>query len=130
MTAAVPQILVVEDDAGLQKLVKTALEGAGYKVHQAYDGQEGLQAALELIPDLILLDIMMPKLDGRDVLVRLKKESTTSAIPVVILSARTMELDRRVGLELGADDYMEKPFTISKLLKHVKARLWRAQEQS
>jgi two-component system phosphate regulon response regulator PhoB len=116
-------ILVVEDDRDLQRLFRDILSKNGYRIEQAFDGRAGLEAALADPPDLILLDIMLPELDGRDVLGELKKRDATRDVPVIIISARGSQADRRVALELGADDYLDKPFSTRMLLSRVAYKL-------
>jgi two-component system phosphate regulon response regulator PhoB len=116
-------ILVVEDDRDLQGLFFDILGKNGYRVEQAFDGRAGLEAALAEPPDLVLLDIMLPELDGRDVLVELKKHEATREVPVIIISARGSQADRRVALELGADDYLDKPFSTRMLLSRLAYKL-------
>jgi len=116
-------LLVVEDDRDLQRLFRDILVKQGYRVEQAFDGRAGLEAALRDPPDLILLDIMLPELDGRDVLGELKKRDATREVPVIIISARGSQSDRRLALELGADDYLDKPFSTRMLLSRVAYKL-------
>lgn len=116
-------ILVVEDDRDLQRLFSDVLQKNGYRVAQAYDGRSGLEAALAAPPDLILLDIMLPELDGRDVLAELKSHDATRDVPVIVISARGAQTDRRVALELGADDYLDKPFSTRMLLSRLAYKL-------
>ena len=116
-------LLVVEDDRDLQRLFRDILSKSGYRVEQAFDGRSGLEAALKEPPDLILLDIMLPELDGRDVLAELKKHEPTREVPVIIISARGAQSDRRLALELGADDYLDKPFSTRMLLSRVAYKL-------
>lgn len=111
-----PCLLIVDDDRDLNELVKRCALREGYVVHQAYDGGAALESIKALHPDLVLLDITMPVLDGRDVLRRLKADPDTREVSVVVFSARGDQTDRRVGLELGADDYIEKPFNLAQLM--------------
>ena len=119
------KILVVEDERPLVKIIKFNLEQDGHAVITAADGEAGLAAARAESPDLVILDVMLPKLDGHEVCRRLRKESR---VPVLILTARKDELDRVLGLELGADDYVTKPFSVRELRARVKAILRRAGE--
>ena len=121
-------ILVVEDELSIATLLKYNLEQAGYNVELAHDGQTGLDMALSLKPDLLLLDVMLPKLDGMDVCkeIRMHKMNT----PIIMLTARDDEFDKVLGLELGADDYVTKPFSLMELLARIKAFLRRAPEAS
>jgi DNA-binding response OmpR family regulator len=117
------KILVVDDELKMVKLVRTYLEGAGFKVVVAYDGQEALTVFRHEQPDLIVLDLMMPKIDGLDVARTIRR---TSDVPIVMLTARAEEADRLIGLELGADDYVVKPFSPRELVARVRAVLRRA----
>lgn len=115
-------ILVVEDEISLQETLAYNLKKQGYQVHTASTGTLALQSARELKPDLILLDIMLPEMDGFEVCRTLRQEMNT---PVLMLTARDDEIDRVVGLEVGADDYLTKPFSMRELLARVKAMLRR-----
>ena len=115
-------ILVVEDEARIVKLVRDYLERAGYDVLVAYDGETALTLARRDQPDLIILDLMLPGVDGLDVCRRLRRES---GVPIIMLTARVEEADRIVGLELGADDYVTKPFSPRELVARVRATLRR-----
>jgi DNA-binding response OmpR family regulator len=108
-------------------LLRVATE-QGYRVLQAFDGEEALRLVTADRPDLLLLDIMMPRLDGRDVLRRLKGDPATARLPVIVFSARGDHSDRLVGLELGADDYIEKPFDIDALLRRIEYLIWKSRE--
>jgi two-component system alkaline phosphatase synthesis response regulator PhoP len=119
-------ILVVDDEARIVKLVRDYLERAGYHVIDARDGETALQLARREKPDLIVLDLMLPAVDGFDVCRRLRKES---GVPIIMLTARVEEVDRIVGLELGADDYVTKPFSPRELVARVGATLRRAKGQ-
>jgi DNA-binding response OmpR family regulator len=118
------RILVVDDEPAVTDLLAYNLRKAGYEPLIASDGSEALQLARTSNPDLILLDLMIPKVDGLDVCRELRK---TSAVPIIMLTARGEEIDRVVGLELGADDYVSKPFSVRELLARIKAVLRRAQ---
>ncbi len=111
-----PRILVVEDELAVSKMVCKRLEIAGYEVLAAYDGWDGLTKAREQQPDLILLDLMMPKLNGYEVCTLLKRDRLYEAIPIIILSAKTKEGDKEEGMSCGADAYMTKPFKHEVLL--------------
>jgi DNA-binding response OmpR family regulator len=117
-------ILVVEDEPALQETLVYNLEKNGYTVQAAGDGRTALDAARALKPDLIVLDIMLPELDGFEVCKILRKESN---VPILMLTARDEEIDRVVGLEVGADDYLTKPFSMRELLARVKAQLRRTE---
>lgn len=115
-------ILVVDDEPGILKLVETYLQAEGYRVHTAADGHAALKAARAYKPDLVVLDLMLPGLDGLEVLARLRRESQAY---VILLTARTEETDKIVGLSVGADDYVTKPFSPRELTARVKAALRR-----
>ena len=117
------RILVVEDERSIADLVAEALKRQGYRVETAGDGDQALEAAESTLPDLIILDLMLPKLDGWEVCRRLREEETTRRIPIIMLTARRDEKDVVAGLELGADDYLRKPFSLAELLARVKAHL-------
>jgi DNA-binding response OmpR family regulator len=118
------KILVVEDEPSLQETLAYNLEKQGYEVEAVGDGRLALEAARTRIPDLIVLDIMLPGLDGFEVCKILRKEMS---VPILMLTARDDEIDRVVGLEVGADDYLTKPFSMRELLARVKAQLRRTQ---
>jgi len=118
-------ILVIDDEPELVKLLDYNLSKAGYLVLSAKDGEAGLAAARKLAPDAVILDIMMPGLDGWEVCKRLRQDPATAALPVLMLTAKGEEGDRVLGLELGADDYLTKPFGIRELVARVKALLRR-----
>ncbi|HJB79400.1 response regulator [uncultured Flavonifractor sp.] len=117
------RILIVEDEKNIVDILSFNLTREGYETLEAYDGQAGLQLALEQNPDLILLDLMLPKMDGFDVCRNLRKENRST--PVIMLTAREEETDKVLGLELGADDYITKPFSMRELLARVKANIRR-----
>lgn len=121
------RILVIEDDLAIRRGIVMNLRAEGYEVLEAADGDAGLATAMEARPDLLLLDIMLPGLDGLDVLQTLRDADVT--MPVIILSARGRPHDKVEGLELGADDYMTKPFGVRELLARVRAHL-RRQERA
>ena len=118
------RILVVDDEPSVTDLLAYNLRKAGYEILLAADGREALRLARQSSPNLILLDLMIPEVDGLDVCRELRK---TSAVPIIMLTARGEEIDRVVGLELGADDYVSKPFSVRELLARIKAVLRRAQ---
>ncbi len=113
-------ILVVDDEPSIRDLLKYNLEREGYRIIEAGDGISGVNTALEQKPDLILLDIMLPKLDGLSVCKRIKNSLN---VPIIMLTAKAEEIDTIVGLELGADDYITKPFSIRELAARVKANV-------
>ncbi len=115
-------VLIIEDELPIVDILKFNLAKEGYAVLEAYDGAAGLDLALSQNPDLILLDVMLPKMDGFEVCRRVREKS---AVPIIMLTAREEEVDKVLGLELGADDYMTKPFSIRELTARVKANLRR-----
>jgi two-component system, OmpR family, alkaline phosphatase synthesis response regulator PhoP len=117
-----PKILVVEDEASISNLVVSYLRKEGYEVFTAVDGPAGLKAARMLRPDLIVLDIMLPGMDGLEVLAQIRRESNPY---VILLTARSEEVDKIVGLSVGADDYVTKPFSMRELTARIKAALRR-----
>lgn len=123
MAAEARQILVVDDDPDIRKAVAGALRQEGYTVYEAADGDEALKAAGKLRPDLVILDVMLPHIDGFEVCARIR---SVSSIPILLLSARNQEMDKVVGFNVGADDYLTKPFSMSELLLRVRAILRRA----
>ena len=118
-------ILIVDDEVDILKLLSYNLKKAGFGVLEAKDGPEALELAFAKTPDLIILDIMLPNMDGTEVLKRLKREPCASTIPVIMLTAKGEEVDRIVGLELGAEDYITKPFSPRELVLRVRAVLGR-----
>ncbi len=115
-------ILVVDDEAPIVDILKYNLTKSGYKVICAYDGEEGYKLATEQKPDLVLLDVMLPKMEGFEVCKKIREKHT---MPIIMLTARDEEFDKVLGLELGADDYMTKPFSNRELLARIKANLRR-----
>ena len=120
------RILIVEDDPDVVKVTSAYLEREGYQVNVARDGLTGLDAALSAPPNLIVLDWMLPGIDGPEVMRRLRKEQQT---PVIMLTARKEEADRILGFDLGADDYLGKPFSPRELVARIKAVLRRSQQE-
>ena len=120
---AIPRVLVIDDDPTLSEVVARYLEREGFSVTQCADGNEGLRIALDDLPDLVVLDLMLPGIDGMEVFRRVRE---VAPIPVVMLTARGDEEDRVAGLELGADDYVAKPFSPRELTARVRAVLRRA----
>ncbi len=116
------KILVVEDDLVLRETLTYNLVKQGYAVSAAADGRQAIEMARQVLPDLILLDVMLPKLDGFEVCRLLRQEMR---VPIIMLTARTDEVDKVVGLEVGADDYLIKPFSMRELLARIKAQLRR-----
>lgn len=115
-------ILVVDDEKPIVEILKFNLEKEGFNVISAFDGETGLRLANEKNPDLILLDIMLPKMDGFDVCKKIREKSN---VPIIMITAREEEVDKVLGLELGADDYITKPFSVRELLARVKANIRR-----
>jgi two-component system phosphate regulon response regulator PhoB len=124
----VPNVLVVDDERDLVSLLDFNLRQAGMETSIAYSGEQALQEARRRVPDLVLLDLMLPDQSGTDVCRQLKSDPRTRAVPVIMLTARGEELDRVVGFELGADDYVVKPFSVRELILRVKAVLRRARQ--
>src|SRR5476649_2419457 len=118
-------ILVIEDEKDLADLVAFHLEKEGYRAVKALDGVAELEAARESSPDLILLDLMLPGMSGSDVCRTLKNSPKTAAIPIILLTAKGEEIDRVVGFEIGADDYVVKPFSVRELVLRIRAVLRR-----
>ncbi len=125
-----PLVLVVEDEAAQREVLAYNLEAEGFRVARAADGEEAMLLVAEDCPDVIVLDWMMPRLSGIEVCRRLKQRPETRAIPVIMLSARTEEVDRVRGLETGADDYVVKPYSVVELMARVKAQLRRVRPAS
>jgi DNA-binding response OmpR family regulator len=118
-------VLVADDDDDIRDLVAFRLDRAGYEVLRAGDGQQALDLAKKHVPDLAVLDVMMPKLTGYDVTRELRADAATSRIPVILLTARVQEADVARGFEAGADDYVKKPFSPQELKARVQAVLGR-----
>jgi two-component system, OmpR family, response regulator len=119
-----PLILIVDDDPHIREVVRFALENAGFITAQAADGREAVEQFLSVRPDLVVLDLLMPEMDGTEVCRQIRLQSVT---PIIFLSSRDEEVDRIVGLELGGDDYVTKPFSPRELVARVKAVLRRAE---
>jgi two-component system phosphate regulon response regulator PhoB len=119
------KILIIEDDRDIAEMVEYNLREEGYETVSAFNGEDGVKLAKKQNPDLIILDIMLPIIDGFEVCRILKKEQTIADIPVIILSAKSRETDKVVGLELGADDYVTKPFSPRELIARIRAILRR-----
>ena len=117
------KILVVDDEEPIVDILRFNLKKEGYKVVEAYDGEEAVRLALETNPDLILLDVMLPKMDGFTACRKIRERLST---PILMITAREEEVDKVLGLELGADDYITKPFSVRELMARVKANLRRA----
>jgi two-component system, OmpR family, alkaline phosphatase synthesis response regulator PhoP len=119
------KILIVDDELHIVELLKYNLEANGYKVTYALSGKEGLALAIEKKPDLILLDVMLPEMDGFDVCKEVKRNKGIESIPIIMLTSKGEEFDKILGLELGADDYITKPFSVRELMARVKVVLRR-----
>jgi len=119
-----PSVVLIEDDRAIAGPLVRALEGLGYRVQSAFDGAAGLATVLERQPDLVILDIMLPEMDGWEVCKAIRK---TSVVPILMLTALNEEVDRILGLELGADDYLTKPFSTRELVAHIRALLRRVE---
>lgn len=124
------KILVIEDDASTMRLVGYILEQEGYEVITATDGLEGLRKAQDEHPDLVLLDIMLPGLDGYEVCYQLRQKPETTVLPILMLSAKGRQHDKDIGLKVGADDYLVKPADGSEIVARVKTLLAGAGEKS
>ncbi|OFW12216.1 MAG: DNA-binding response regulator [Acidobacteria bacterium RIFCSPLOWO2_12_FULL_66_10] len=121
------RILIVEDDPDIAELVARYLDKAGFTAERAGSGRDALQAIAARPPDLLILDLMLPQVDGLEICRRVRASEATAGLPIIMLTARAEESDRIVGLELGADDYLAKPFSPSELVARVRALLRRAQ---
>jgi DNA-binding response OmpR family regulator len=122
---AQPIVLAADDDEDILELIVFRLERSGYTVLQARDGAEALDLARRSRPDLAVLDVMMPKLDGFELTRRLREDESTSKMPIILLTARTQEADVQRGFDAGADDYLRKPFSPQELRARVQAILGR-----
>ncbi len=120
-----PVVLAADDDEDILELVAFRLERSGYTVLKARDGEEALQVAREALPDLAVLDVMMPKLDGFEVTRAIRADGTTKAMPIILLTARAQDADVQAGFDAGADDYLRKPFSPQELRARVQAILGR-----
>jgi DNA-binding response OmpR family regulator len=120
-----PLVLVADDNDDIRRLVAFRLEKAGYEVIEARDGEAAFGLALERRPDIAVLDVMMPKVTGYDITRRLREAETTRSIPVILLTARAQEADISRGFDVGADDYLKKPFSPQELCARVHAILGR-----
>jgi DNA-binding response OmpR family regulator len=120
-----PVVLAADDDEDILELVAFRLERSGYTVLRATDGEEALRLALEAKPDLAVLDVMMPKLDGFELTRRLRAEDATRRMPIILLTARSQDADVQAGFDAGADDYLRKPFSPQELRARVQAILGR-----
>lgn len=125
-----PSILVVEDDESLIEVLEYNLKQAGYELNVARDGKDGLQQAQLRTPDLVILDLMLPLVDGLEVCRRLRSEASTRDVLILMLTAKSEESDELVGLSLGADDYVTKPFSVKVLMQRIRALLRRREATS
>jgi len=123
------KILIVEDEKDIIKMLEYNFKKEGFRTISAPDGEDALEYAVREHPDLIILDLMLPGMDGLEVCKELKKETKTASIPIIMLTAKVQESDKVVGLELGADDYVTKPFSPRELIARIKAVLRRAKEK-
>ncbi|MDD3088863.1 MAG: response regulator transcription factor [Candidatus Omnitrophica bacterium] len=123
------KILLVEDDKNLSKLVRYNLEKSGFTVFAAETGEKALEYLKKTVPDAVILDIMLPEIDGFEVCRRIRQTEGTSGVPVIMLTAKGEEIDRVLGLELGADDYVVKPFSPRELILRIKAILRRGRPE-
>jgi diguanylate cyclase (GGDEF)-like protein len=124
-----PRVLIVDDDEDIRLALDITLEGAGFETIQATDGLEALDLARSAAPDVVILDVMMPRLDGLETLRQLREDARTSHLPVLLLTARVQRQDAIEGLDAGADDYLAKPFDLDELVARVRAALRRADQQ-
>ena len=123
------KILIIEDEPDIVRMLEYNLKKEGLRVVSAPDGQAGLRQARKQCPDIILLDLMLPEIDGLEVCRALRQERDTAGIPVIMLTAKGRESDKVVGLELGADDYITKPFSVGELIARIKAVLRRSRDK-
>lgn len=123
------KILIVEDEKDIVRMLEYNLKKEGFRIMSAQDGEDALEYAVREHPDLIILDLMLPGMDGLEACRELKKETKTALIPIIMLTAKAQESDKIVGLELGADDYVTKPFSPRELIARIKAVLRRAKEK-
>lgn len=123
------KILIVEDEKDIVKMLEYNLKKEGFRTFSCSEGEETLDLALKERPDIVILDLMLPGIGGLDVCKMLKKDDNTSAIPIIMLTAKAQESDKVIGLELGADDYVTKPFSPRELIARIKAVLRRAKEK-
>ena len=121
-----PTVLIIEDEASLVTMLRYNLEKEGFNVAEASDGEEAMTVAEEIMPDAIILDWMLPRMSGIEVCRQLRRKSNTRSVPIIMLTARGEETDKVRGLNVGADDYMTKPFSMSELLARMRALLRRS----
>ncbi|RJP27909.1 MAG: DNA-binding response regulator [Candidatus Omnitrophota bacterium] len=123
------RVLIVDDEKDIVKMLEYNLKKEGYITYSAFDGEEALNQVAAKKPDIIILDLMLPKIDGLEVCKTIKKDDELAFIPVIMLTAKTQEADKVAGLEIGADDYITKPFSPRELIARVKAVLRRVKEK-
>jgi two-component system, OmpR family, phosphate regulon response regulator PhoB len=123
--ASAPHVLIVDDERDLVRLLEFNLQQGGFETATAYSGEEALQKALHRVPDLVVLDLMLPDISGTEVCRQLKASPRTRHVPVLMLTARAQEIDRVVGFEVGADDFVPKPFSVRELVLRIRAILRR-----
>lgn len=114
------KILIIEDEEHIAELIKYNLESSGYQVVTAYDGEEGLKLIFSEMPDLVILDLMLPKVDGIVICNKVRNNANTADLPIIMLTAKSSETDKIIGLEIGADDYITKPFSVRELQARIK----------
>lgn len=119
------KVLIIDDEEHIVELIRYNLETAGFRTLEAYNGIDGLLLAKKEIPDIILLDVMLPGIDGLEVCKKIRSDEKLKSIPVIMLTAKSEEIDKILGLELGADDYITKPFSVRELTARIKAVLRR-----
>ena len=121
-----PRVVIADDDPDIRDLVTFKMRSAGYDVDAFADGEAALAAVLDDVPDLVLLDVMMPKMTGTEVCAALRRHETTAKVPVILLTARSQELDVEHGFDVGADDYIIKPFSPRELVSRARAAMGRS----
>jgi DNA-binding response OmpR family regulator len=126
MNASSPRILIVDDEADLVSVLRFGLQSEGFEVLEAADGEEGLRRAREFRPDLMVLDLMLPKMDGYKVCRALKFDERYRGMPIIILSARSGDQDRRLALDMGADDFVTKPYDMRALVRRIRSFIEKA----
>jgi two-component system alkaline phosphatase synthesis response regulator PhoP len=122
-------ILIVDDEAYIVTSLEYVMQSAGYEVAVAYDGEEALQKVAETVPALVILDLMMPKLDGFEVCEKIRQNPLWKDVRIIILTAKGRDIERKKGMSLGADDYMTKPFSTRDILNRVKELLAESEDQ-
>jgi DNA-binding response OmpR family regulator len=120
------RVVIADDDADIRDLVSFKLQTAGYEVEAYSDGEAALAAVLDDVPDLVLLDVMMPRMTGTEVCAELRRNKSTAEVPIILLTARSQEVDVEHGFDVGADDYMIKPFSPRELVSRARAAIGRS----